>query len=77
MNDLFKSEKPIKLQPELRHVLAHIYMAIDALSENRPLDAQDNIASISGLIGMDDDINWEYYYEKELKKWQVRNQKHL
>lgn len=69
MNPLFKNETPIKLQPELRHVLAHICMAIDSLSEGKPLDAQDNIASIQSIIGLDDKTDWEEYYKKELLKW--------
>lgn len=40
----------IKEQPELRHVLAHLHLAIDSLANGQKEDALYELASIHGLI---------------------------
>lgn len=59
----------IKREPEIRHVLAHLYMAIDSILKNCPLSAIDNIQSIEGLIFYDglDPTDWEKYHKGVIK----------
>ena len=77
MQEMFEDETPIKCQPELRHVLAHLSSAIEAIAEGRPMDCLDNLKSVEGLVFfMEDDKNdWEKYYEKEYQKWLKRKAK--
>ena len=47
----------VKYEPELRHVLAHIIYAIQALNENCPLVAQQELDCIKELVFWADDSN--------------------
>lgn len=80
MKDPFEDQITIKMEPELRHALAHIYYAVEALAHNRPISALDNLRSIESLIMFDgDEDDWETYYRNRLnlldqlersQKWQ-------
>lgn len=47
----------VKSEPELRHALAHLWYAIDALAEGCPKVAQMELQSISSIIFWSDDSN--------------------
>ena len=59
----------VKNEPEIRHILAHILVAIYALADNCPLTAEDSIKSIEGLVtfNTDDPKESEKFY-KEVNK---------
>lgn len=66
-----KNQIIVKLEPELRHILAHFYYAIECLINNQKYGALDNIKSIEGLIMFEGDpSDWEKYYQRRLGKWQ-------
>jgi len=68
--DMFDDQICIKMEPELRHVLAHIYYAIECLAQNAPIGALDNLKSIEGLLMFEgDELDWERFYRKEYGKW--------
>ena len=45
----------IKMEPELRHVLAHLVYAIQALAKGQPAEALYEIKGFDGLIFWDSD----------------------
>lgn len=45
----------IKKDPELQHVLAHLWNAIDYAARGEPSAAEHELESIAGLIFWDDD----------------------
>lgn len=45
----------IKMEPELRHALAHLIYAVDALAKGDLAEAQYEIESIKGLVFWDSD----------------------
>jgi len=80
MQNPFENQLPIKCQPELRHVLAHLSDAVEALAKGRPIECLDNLKSVEGLIFfmLEDENGSEEFYTKELKKWELiktQNQK--
>ena len=48
--DPLEPESAIKEWPELRHVLAHLWGAIESLAGSRPADALDDLASIASQV---------------------------
>jgi len=50
-----KEQISIKMEPELRHVLAHMSYAIEALAKGNLGEAQYEIESIKGLVFWDND----------------------
>lgn len=64
----------VKMEPELRHVLAHLYYAIECLAKDCPLGALDNLKSIEGLIMFDGDEpeDWERYYNEMVNRGLAR-----
>lgn len=62
---IFENQVIIKMNPELRHVFAHLYYAIEAAIEKCPNSAMDNLKSIEGLIMFEGDEHkdWERYYK--------------
>ena len=70
--EFFEKTLSIKTEPELRHVLAHIYYSIECLCEEPPcvFGALDNLKSIEGLIMFDGDgaRDWESYYEEMARR---------
>ncbi len=58
--DPFEDQIVLKLEPELRHVCAHFFFALEALAHGRPVLALENLRSIESLIMSDgNDANWE------------------
>lgn len=58
-------QRPIKLQPELRHVLTHLYYAIDHLIHSRSLSAKAELLSVEGLVFFDGgDDDYEKWFQK-------------
>ena len=63
------SEISVKEHPELRHVLAHLYYAIEALSSGHSGEALYELRSIEGLVFWDTDermteFSRRFYREK-------------
>ncbi len=56
-NAVFDPEESIciKDQPEIRHVLSHLYFAIEALTEDHKLEALYELKSIESLIFWEDE----------------------
>lgn len=52
---MYESQIRILHEPELRHVLAHLHQAIEALAQGRPHLAQAELASIEGLVFYEDE----------------------
>lgn len=52
---------PIKANPELRHVLAHIMSAIEELANGRPLSAIHEIQGVESLVLFFGDDEMEGY----------------
>jgi len=71
----FNDYLSIKMEPEIRHVLAHIMFAVECLTKNCPIGAMDNIKSIEGLVMFDGDDpkEWEKYYKSVTQKRKVVN----
>lgn len=53
----------IKDHPELRHALAHIYYAIEAVSQGNCKEARYELESIEGLIFWEDDEHMTRHLE--------------
>lgn len=64
--DPFPNQIVIKLEPELRHALAHIWYAIDALAHGCPLVAIQEIKCIEALIFFDGD-------DQDIESWLKKN----
>ncbi len=65
--EAFADALVIKTEPELRHVLAHLYYAIDHLVAGRSLMAQNELKSIEGLVFFDgDDDQYESWLQAKL-----------
>jgi len=75
--DSLDDQLSIKMEPELRHVLAHFYYAIECLIHKQKAGAMDNIKCIEGLIMFDgnDPSDWEKYYYAKLAKERNENGK--
>lgn len=56
---MYESQIRILHEPELRHVLAHLHQAIEALAQGRPHLAQAELASIEGLVFYEDESQAE------------------
>lgn len=65
----------IKEEPELRHALAHIYYAIEALSNGHAAEALYELKSIEGLVFWDSDDDMTKYTEKWHEKLQKQEEK--
>lgn len=68
--DLLSEEVPVKGRPELRHILAHLYMAIECTIRDCPNGALDHLKSIEGLIFFDGDDPQDYedWYRQQQKR---------
>ncbi len=65
--DAFADALVVKTEPELRHVLAHLYYAIDHLVADRPIMAMNELKSIEGLVFFDgDDDQYESWLQAKL-----------
>ena len=58
-------ELSIKEHPELRHALAHLYYALEALARGDKSEALYEIRSIEGLIFWDTDEKMTHYSERK------------
>jgi hypothetical protein len=56
---MYESQIRILHEPELRHVLAHLHQAIEAVAQGRPHLAQAELASIEGLVFYEDESQAE------------------
>ena len=58
----------IKADPELRHVLSHMILALRALAEGHPRVAQYELQQIEGLVFFesDDDASLEAWLERRV-----------
>jgi hypothetical protein len=56
---MFENQIRILHEPELRHVLAHLSQAIEAVAMGQPLLAQAELASIEGLVFYEDESQAE------------------
>jgi len=61
----------IKEQPELRHVLAHLALAMDSLANGHPKDALYELENIHGLIFFASDEEQVRVAERKYK-WAAR-----
>jgi hypothetical protein len=70
----FSDQISIKMEPELRHVLAHLFYALEAVVKKCPQGAMDNLRCVEGLVFFEGDQpeGWERYYtqvrSKSMKK---------
>jgi len=60
----------IKMEPELRHVLAHMIYAIEALVNGDTAEAQYEVESIKGLVFWDSDRG----QTADAEEWLERNE---
>lgn len=68
-------ERSIKLQPELRHVLTHLYYAIEHLIHARPLSAKAELLSVEGLIFFDGgDDDYESWFRQRADELAARSE---
>lgn len=67
----------VKREPELRHVLAHLYYAIDALRQGLPRLALLELQSIEGLVfwGTDDEEVERWIRAAERKERAMKRKK--
>lgn len=56
---MYESQIRILHEPELRHVLAHLHQAIEAVAKGQPTLAQAELASIEGLVFYEDESQAE------------------
>ena len=59
-----KNEVIVKENRELRHILAHLVIAIEALCDGRPGSAMDDVGSIEGLIFYEDEAEIERLHRR-------------
>ena len=66
---VLKAAAPVKAQPELRHVLAHLYHAIEAVMAECPAVALDELKACESSIFFDggDPADWEKWYHDTIK----------
>lgn len=55
----------VKSEAELRHVIAHLYAAIEALTNGCHLSAQDELGCIHGLVFFESEEEAEAYYRSQ------------
>ncbi len=55
----------VKSEAELRHVIAHLYGAIEALTNGHARAASDELASVHGLVFFESDAEAEAYYQSQ------------
>lgn len=69
-----KKNVRIRLEPELRHTLAHLVYAVECLASNCPLGAKDNLKSIEGTLMFEGESHqeWERYFEAVFKSGSKR-----
>ena len=67
----------IKDEPELRHALAHMYYAIEALSKGNKREALYELKSIESLIFWEDDEHMTAYVESNNGKMHSKEEKEL
>ena len=65
-------EITIKNHPELRHVFAHLALAMDSLANGHPADAMYELQSIHGLIFFDSDEEQVRVAERRYGKWPAK-----
>jgi hypothetical protein len=56
---VYEGQIRILHEPELRHVLAHLHAAIEAVAKGQPTLAQAELASIEGLVFYEDESQAE------------------
>jgi len=61
----------VKGEPELRHILAHLHNAIDALADGCVRVCKDELSSIEGLIMYDGETK----EQEEVLKWLAEKEK--
>ena len=76
MSDPFSDQLVIKMQPELRHALAHIWYAVEALAHGRNVSALAELRSIESLVFFDgDDSDYEAWLKARLREAHMAGKK--
>ena len=52
---MFENQIKIKSNPELRHVLAHMVVAMQEIIDGHPLSAEENLRSIESVLFYEDE----------------------
>ena len=55
----------VKSEAELRHVIAHLYGAIEALTNGHARTARDELTCVHGLVFFESEEEAEAYYQSQ------------
>jgi len=73
----FDDQISIKCEPELRHVLIHLFYAVECLAAGCPIGCLDNLRSVEGLLAFDGDgpDEWEAFYREQYRNGRLKGER--